>query len=407
MQITPIQPNNNSFKALKMPKKVLFSDINNNAFLITKENLMQNPKIARCAEKYNVLINRGKKLGRANVPEKMYKTALKTIFGMSALGMYMYLPMTDVPLLGKLIVSIAGGVVGLGGAIIFGATELIDILLKPNIYEYTIQGVKKFKNNAQNELGDIKSKQYKFSSIEELKQIPELTDEIARQDKIKFFEVLNKHNMNDFSDADKILNILELPEIKENFYNGEVFNYPADKYENSLFLRFLDIVPNEKNQNDYNKILNIIKNMPNVDLIQKDNYGISSVEKILNSENHQTFELIKDIEIPYSKELDYAYEQIYDESFKRKAKTLNVKFDDIFKVIDIQSEKGLEEAMKQFDSPFCDKQKIATKICQMTSELKLKFRYPDDERKYQFLKFIVYPKIEEYLPEYMRKNDYI
>ncbi len=407
MQITPIQPNNNSFKALKMPKKVLFSDINNNAFLITKENLMQNPKIARCAEKYNVLINRGKKLGRANVPEKMYKTALKTIFGMSALGMYMYLPMTDVPLLGKLIVSIAGGVVGLGGAIIFGATELIDILLKPNIYEYTIQGVKKFKNNAQNELGDIKSKQYKFSSIEELKQIPELTDEIARQDKIKFFEVLNKHNMNDFSDADKILNILELPEIKENFYNGEVFNYPADKYENSLFLRFLDIVPNEKNQNDYNKILNIIKNMPNVDLIQKDNYGISSVEKILNSENHQTFELIKDIEIPYSKELDYAYEQIYDESFKRKAKTLNVKFDDIFKVIDIQSEKGLEEAMKQFDSPFCDKQKIATQICQMTSELKLKFRYPDDERKYQFLKFIVYPKIEEYLPEYMRKNDYI
>ena len=407
MQITPIQPNNNSFKALKMPKKVLFSDINNNAFLITKENLMQNPKIARCAEKYNVLINRGKKLGRANVPEKMYKTALKTIFGMSALGMYMYLPMTDVPLLGKLIVSIAGGVVGLGGAIIFGATELIDILLKPNIYEYTIQGVKKFKNNAQNELGDIKSKQYKFSSIEELKQIPELTDEIARQDKIKFFEVLNKHNMNDFSDADKILNILELPEIKENFYNGEVFNYPADKYENSLFLRFLDIVPNEKNQNDYNKILNIIKNMPNVDLIQKDNYGISSVEKILNSENHQTFELIKDIEIPYSKELDYAYEQIYDESFKRKAKTLNVRFDDIFKVIDIQSEKGLEEAMKQFDSPFCDKQKIATQICQMACELKLKFRYPDDERKYQFLKFIVYPKIEEYLPEYMRKNDYI
>lgn len=399
MQISQIQSNNSSFKALKMPKKVLFSDINNNAFLITKENLMQNPEIARCAKKYNVLINRGKKLGRANVSEKMYKAAIRTIFGMSALGMYMYLPMTDVPLIGKLIVSIGGGIVGLGGAIIFGAPKLIDILLKPNIYEYTIQGGKKFKNNAQNELGDIKSKQYKFSSVEELKQIPELADEIARQDKIKFFEVLNKHNINDFSDADKILNILELPEIKENFYNGEVFNYPADKDGNSLFLRFLDIVPNEKNQNDYNKILNIIKNMPNVDLIQYDNYGISSVEKILNSENYQTLQLMYDIEIPYSKDLDYAYNRIENKSFKRDVSALNVQFNDIFKAIDIQSEKVLNEAIKQFDSPFCDKQKLAVAI---------KRRYLNDYQKEEFLNSFVYPKIDKYLPDYMKKRkDYI
>ena len=405
MQISQIQSNNSSFKALKMPKKVKFTNECNVGFDIDAKDLFRNPAIKECADKYNVLVKRGKKIGNITLPEKVFPRALAISLGAGILASFGIAPL--VPSIAGTLIATSAVAVGMAFLAYLNMPLWLDKVFGANKYEYTLQGGKNFKDNKMEEFAGVQTKQYTFKNRVELDRIFGLAEDIRQQDETKFSEILNKNNTGDFYDTDEILKILELPEIKENFYNGEVFNYPADKDGNSLFLRFLDIVPNEKNQNDYNKILNIIKNMPNVDLIQKDNYGISSVEKILNSENHQTFELIKDIEIPYSKELDYAYEQIYDESFKRKAKTLNVKFDDIFKVIDIQSEKGLEEAMKQFDSPFCNKQKIATKICQMTSELKLKFRYPDDERKYQFLKFIVYPKIEEYLPEYMRKNDYI
>ena len=406
MQIAPIQQNNNSFKALKMPKKVKLTNEFNMGYNIDAKDLFRNPAIKECADKYNVLVKRGKKIGNITLPEKVFPRALAISLGAGILASFGIAPL--VPSIAGTLIATSAVAVGMAFLAYLNMPLWLDKVFGDNKYEYTLQGGKNFKNDKMDELAGVQTKQYKFTNMGEIHNIYGLAEDIRQQDEAKFSEILSKNNTGDFYDTDNILKVLELPEIKENFYNGEVFNYPADKDGNSLFLRFLDIVPNEKNQNDYNKILDIIKNMPNINLIQKDNYGISSVEKIMNSENHQTLELLKGIEIPYSKELDYAYEQIYDESFKRKVKTLNVKFDDIFKVIDIQSEKGLEEAMKQFDSPFCNKQKIATQICQMARELKLKFRYPDDERKYQFLKFIVYPKIEEYLPEYMRKkNDYI
>ena len=405
MQISQIQSNNSSFKALKMPKKVKFTNECNVGFDIKAEDFLRNPAIKECADKYNVLVKQGKKIGKIALPGEIYPRALVITLGaqLASLG------------IGHLVPSLAGALIT-SSSVAMGLAFLayihmplwLDKVFGANKYEYTLQGGKNFKDNKMEEFAGVQTKQYTFKNRVELDRIFGLAEDIRQQDETKFSEILNKNNTGDFYDTNEILKILELPEIKENFYNGEVFNYPADKDGNSLFLRFLDIVPNEKNQNDYNKILNIIKNMPNVDLIQRDNYGISSVEKILNSENHQTLELLKGVEIPYSKELDYAYDRIYDESFKKKAKTLNVKFDDIFKAIDLQSEKGVEEAIKQFDSPFCNKQEIATQIYHMTHALKIEFRYPKDERKYQFLKLFVYPRIEEYIPDYMKeRKDYI
>lgn len=402
MQISQIQSNNSSFKALKMPKKVKFTNECNVGFDIKAEDFLRNPAIKECADKYNVLVKQGKKIGKIALPGEIYPRALVTTVGTGLASAVLISPVSPLATGILFTTSMVVGVLGF----IYG--PWIEKVFEANKYEYTLQGGKNFKDNKMEEFAGVQTKQYTFKNRVELDRIFGLAEDIRQQDEKKFSVILNKNNTGDFYDIDEILNILELPEIKENFYNGEVFNYPADKDGNSLFLRFLDIVPNEKNQNDYNKILNIIKNMPNVDLIQRDNYRISSVEKILNSENHQTLELLKGVEIPYSKELDYAYDRIYDESFKKKAKTLNVKFDDIFKAIDLQSEKGVEEAIKQFDSPFCNKQEIATQIYHMTHALKIEFRYPKDERKYQFLKLFVYPRIEEYIPDYMKeRKDYI
>lgn len=403
MQITPIQQNNNTFKALKMPKKVQLTNEFNEGVNIKMEDFLKNPAIKECADKYNVLVKQGKKIGNITLPEKVFPRALAISLGAGIVASFGIAPL--IPSLAGALITTSAVAVGMAFLAYLNMPLWLDKIFGANKYEYTLQGGKMFKDNKMDEFAGAQTPQYRFKNKEELYNIYGLAENIRQQDEEKFSDILYRNNAGDFYETGKILKILELPEIKENFYNGEVFNYPADKDGNSLFLQFLDIVPNEKNQNDYNKILSIIKNMPNINLIQKDNFGISSAEKILNSENHQTLELLKGVEIPYSKELDYAYDQICDENFKRKAKTLNVRFDDIFKAIDLQSERGFEEAIKQFDSPFCNKQKIVAEIFQMAHELKMKFRYPKDERKYMFLNQFVYPRIEEYLPDYMKKKE--
>lgn len=69
-----------------------------------------------------------------------------------------------------------------------------------------------------------------------------------------------------------------------------------------------------------------MKSMKNIDYNQIDENGISVLEKIINSENTKALELVKNFEFEYLRELDYAYENIQNDTFKRKVKNLNVKF---------------------------------------------------------------------------------
>lgn len=73
--------------------------------------------------------------------------------------------------------------------------------------------------------------------------------------------------------------MLDLPEVKKEFSKGEVFNYPVDEEKNTLLLNFLDITPTEENKDKYNKVIDILSKMPNVDYNKKDKFGISAVEK--------------------------------------------------------------------------------------------------------------------------------
>lgn len=57
--------NNTSFKGISMPKKVVLMPIGMEYPVIsTKQDFLNNPAIKECAEKYDILIKRGKKIGK-------------------------------------------------------------------------------------------------------------------------------------------------------------------------------------------------------------------------------------------------------------------------------------------------------------------------------------------------------
>ena len=74
-------------------------------------------------------------------------------------------------------------------------------------------------------------------------------------------------------------------------------NYEVDMTGNTLLTKFFDIVPNEKNQKAYNKVIEKLRKTKDIDYNQRDNFGIPILEKILNSENSQALELVKDFEL--------------------------------------------------------------------------------------------------------------
>ena len=78
------------------------------------------------------------------------------------------------------------------------------------------------------------------------------------------------------------------------------------------------------------------------------------IEKIINSENLENLDLVNDFEFNYSRDIDFAYENIKDPKFRRKVKNLNIKFPNIEEAIKINSQKALQAVLPELKSPFCN-----------------------------------------------------
>lgn len=353
--------NNTSFKGISMPKKVVLMPIGMEYPVIsTKQDFLNNPAIKECAEKYDILIKRGKKIGKRDCTnEERLKMTLAggSILATGAITALSYIP--QFPL------WMAGIMDSVFGAIFGGILDwCIEDSVSTNQHEYLVQGGKRFANNKKNSLEGPLSREYHISEEKDLDNIAGLVRDIEIQDISRFMDIIYRQPDRDFSNLDNICAVLDLPEVKKEFYKGEVFNYPVDEEKNTLLLNFLDITPTEENKDKYNKVIDILSKMPNVDYNKKDKFGISAVEKILNSENHQAIKLIENIEIPYSKELDLVYEQITNHLFKRKAQALHVKFADPIKALELNSEEAFDKSLEQFNSPFCNKEALAAEILQ-------------------------------------------
>lgn len=354
MKIQPVQNNNTSFQGLHVDKKIyrqLGAGLGEGVFL-------HNSAIKECTDRFEVMVERGKPIKREKMNSMLafIEQFSASSIGMAAgFGIGVILPMytgTSVSLPQVLCMGMVGGVLGLAGA--------IGHIIKKNYgndYEYILQVGKKIKDSmfGKKELVSPLSKKYSIKNYNDINNIKNIAEIAKQKDEQNFMDIIDYYNVNDLYDPKKFLDILQNKAIIQNFSNGECFNYKLQEDSNdTLLTKFFDIVPTEENKKDYDKIIKIIKNTENINYNQVDSNGISVIEKIINSENLEILDLVNDFEFNYSRDIDFAYENIKDPKFRRKVKNLNVKFPNVEEAIKINSQKALQAILPELKSPFCN-----------------------------------------------------
>lgn len=335
----------------------------------TKEALLKNASIKDCSDRAEVTL----KSKRHYDFKEFYREDIESISALTGL---------------------AGGLVGAAGTLIEGllralslvktdaalwwpfaagcsipvlsiASYLISRIIPRIRYTGEIQAGDRIENN---KLAGRVTKQHEFYEKDNYK----LAEELMKKGNNDFRMVMTKYTI----DTPKgILSILNDDKIKENFTNGDCFNYKINEQGDTLLTRFFDIIPDADNQNEYNQILDKMKNMKGIIYNQKDSFGISVLEKILNAENFAALELVKDYKFPYSEELDDACNNIADKNFKNKALNLNFSFPQIENVL---SEGGyLDKVLQKLSaSPFfnANKDKLSKEILVYTDNWNKSYR---------------------------------
>jgi len=335
----------------------------------TKEAILKNASIKDCSDRAEVTL----KSKRHYDFKEFYREDIESISALTGL---------------------AGGLVGAAGTLIVGLLRALSLVktdaalwwpfaagcsipvlsitsylisrIVPRIrYSGEIQAGDRIENN---QLAGRVTKQHKFYEKDNYK----LAEELMKKGNNDFRMVMTKYTI----DTPKgILSILNDDKIKENFTNGDCFNYKINEQGDTLLTRFFDIIPDADNQNEYKQILDKMKNMKGIIYNQKDSFGISVLEKILNAENFAALELVKDYKFPYSEELDDACNNIADKNFKNKALNLNFSFPQIENVL---SEGGyLDKVLQKLSaSPFfnANKDKLSKEILVYTDNWNKSYR---------------------------------
>ena len=80
--------------------------------------------------------------------------------------------------------------------------------------------------------------------------------------------------------------------------------------------RINNVLGNNVDKDKYTEMIELLKGLPEVNYNHKDEYGISIIEKIMNAENFELLDVVKNHNIDYLPELDDVYDNIQDKKFK-------------------------------------------------------------------------------------------
>ena len=350
MKIQQIQNNNTNFQGLHMDKRA--------SKYFKNYNLLANPSIKECADKFEVVIKQ-EKIKTTNIIDKEFlkdalSIGLPIAGGMGVvvggvIGLFLGLSLKMPNLMGML--PCLGGVLGFTGAC--GSVYREE---QKEQEEYSLQVGKNVKKSScgKVELKNPISSKYKIRQGS-LAKVTNLTQIVQQNDQRQFMNIMRKYDKNNIFEPTQLLNILNDKEIKQNYKNGECFNYKLGNNSNDTMLtKFLDIVPTEENEKDYQEIIKFMRKAKNIDYKQVDSNGISVIEKIINSENLDLLDLVKDTEFDYSRELDYTYERIDNKEFKDKVKNLNINFPNVKEAVRLNSQQALQKLLPELKSPFCN-----------------------------------------------------
>lgn len=364
MKITPIQNHQQNFQGLHASKRTL------KRLGVTREKLLQNQSLKNCADRAELFVKSRSYKDNYRFPREYFNANLlvSSVIGFAVFGTH--------ALIGWLLYSLgvitSPGVVlglslGLGAACpAFAAVKDLIQYLSPDGYiakfrasDGIAKGMPSGRVTKEREMQDTQlNKTHNYM----------LTDELMQVGDNDFRKVMYKYRDRNLSDTKTILDILNEDIIKKNFTNGDIFNYKLNEQGDTLLTRFFDIVPNKANEKEYRQIIDRMKNMHGIIYNQKDNYGISVLEKILNSENPQGLELVQNYKFPYMEEIDWVYNNITDKDFKNKAKNLKIDFEsDIGKIFE-SSEHINKRLSKILASPFLNKDEYSKQVLEFAKK---------------------------------------
>ena len=334
---------------------------------VTREKLLQNKSIKDCADRAEVFIKSKNKLNSSNLKKEISLGGFTGLsFGVAAATFSAMLHAVGAIESLKFALGVSAGI-GISMPILFGGAYLLSNIISPLKNTARMQasdGVKNGKPTGR------KTKVYEMDSkyLSDKYKNFKLSEELLKLGNQDFRKITYKYRDRNFGDTKTFLDILNEDKVKTDFKNGDIFNYKLNEQGDTLLTRFFDIVPNETNEKEYRQIIDRMKNMHGIIYNQKDSYGISVLEKILNSENPQGLELVQNYKFPYMEEIDWVYNNIADEDFKNKARNLKIDFESNIGEIFGYAPYNENLLSKILSSPFLDKDEYSKQVLEFAKK---------------------------------------
>ena len=113
----------------------------------------------------------------------------------------------------------------------------------------------------------------------------------------------------------------------------------------------IDYLIDNASNDERQEVIAKLKKLTSIDYNKVDENGISVVEKIFNSEDTELLELLKGKKLNYSRDLDYAYNRIENDRFKKQVGELIFEFLDLEDAIKASSMNAVEKCKYGLKSP--------------------------------------------------------
>lgn len=148
------------------------------------------------------------------------------------------------------------------------------------------------------------------------------------------------------------------------------FSIPVDEDGNTLLMYIADIPCDAENEYEYEQIIKTLKSIPDIDYEQQDKFGITFLEKVINSENFELLNLMKNKKMTYNPMLDFAYNGVQNQDFKEELKKIKLKFPELEEAVKLNSTGAFEKVKAQLHSPFCNSKKEIEYLLDIATENK-------------------------------------
>ena len=174
-------------------------------------------------------------------------------------------------------------------------------------------------------------------------------------DESTFNNIIDEHNINYYS-AEGMLQLIQ--ELKNSgLLNSYNLSMPICKNGDSILMSIPDIAYNNESKSVFKEIVSLLKEQSGINYNQDNNFGVSFLEKVINSENIELVELIKDKVLTYEPILECTYNGIQNPEFKEKVRELSISFPKLDLIAKTGNLNLFKENISLLSSPLFNKQK--------------------------------------------------